>query len=117
MDQDADAGRIARLQQRIDEALAETPAMRKASTFSDYDPSRTDRFDELFAEAARDGGLAGLERALDAVDEAARSADPLALRRDLHVFLAGHADAARLGLRTPSLPARSPWKTLPSKRR
>ncbi len=112
-----DAARLARLQQRIDAALEETPAMRKASKFSDYDPTRTERFDALFAEAAAGGGIAGLERAIDAFDAAAGTADPLALRRDLMVFLTRHPDAARLGLRTPSLGVRSAWKTLPGKRR
>jgi hypothetical protein len=116
-DDEERAGRIVRLQERIDAALAETPAMRTGSTFSDYDPTRTDRFDALFAHASREGGVAGLERALDAFDDAARTADPLALRRDLMVFLARHQDVARLGLRIPSLGTRSPWKTLPSKRR
>ena len=111
------ADRVARLQQRIDDALAETPAMRRGSTFSDYDPGETDRFVGSFADAAAEGGIEGLERALDAFDEAARAADPLAIRRDLMVFLARHPDVARLGLRLPSLGTRSPWKTLPSKRR
>lgn len=109
--------RLARLQQRIDAALAETPAMRKSSTFSDYDPTRGERFDALFADASREGGVTGLERALDAFDAAARTADPLALRHDLMVFLTHHPDMARLGLHVPSLGERSPWKTLPSKRR
>jgi hypothetical protein len=98
------------LQRRIDTALRADP--HEARTFSEYRDSTDDVLDRLWA-AAQDGGV---EAALDEFDRLRSRENPGRLRHALMQFIAQHPDAAKAGLRVPSLEARAPWTVLPSKR-
>jgi len=102
------------LQARIERALQETPHERATTRFSPYlIDSGPDPAGQLMR-AAGSGGAEGIAAALDAFDRLAEQGDAGRPRHALLAFLIHHPDVAGLGLRIPSLEARSPWKVLPS---
>jgi hypothetical protein len=89
--------RRARLQARIDAALA-------GGRHSPYLATFAGDLQRRLEEAARAGGLAGLERALDEFETMRGTEDPGRARAALMTFLAGHPELPRLGLAVPRRP-------------
>lgn len=112
----SDPPSVPELQRRIDAALKTSPADRARSNFSEYLPERS-MLPQRLMQAATAGGSAGIAAALDECERLAATEDPLRLQRALSIFLTHHPDAARLGLRVPSLAERAPWKVVPSRPR
>lgn len=118
------ATRVQKLQERINSALAESPQSASASKFSPYlmDEQRPEvvgqalDLDAQLAQAASVEGVEGIETAMDEYDRLAETEDSGRLRHALMLFLTHHPEAAKLGLRIPSLEERSPWKVTPSKK-
>ena len=107
--------RIRRLQARINDALRESPDARAATRFTPY------RFDDVepdiakqLLEAVSRGGLDGMETMMDKLEEIALYEDKGRLRYELMLLLTHYPEAARLGLRIPSIEERSAWKVIPS---
>jgi hypothetical protein len=88
--------RHARLQARIDSALA-------GARYSPYLATFAMDLQRRLEQAAAAGGLAGIEHALDAFEEMCRQ-DPGRARSALMAFLVQHPDVPRLGLRVPRRP-------------
>jgi hypothetical protein len=103
---------VERLNERLRQALRERPAERARSTFSPYRPDNDDLSYRL-AEAAEGGGEEGLERMLDTYDQLAAQEDPVALRHALMVALTHFPGLSGIGVSTPSLEERAPWKIAP----
>jgi len=105
----------ARLQARIDAALRETPGEERPG-YSDYAEPAIDLTRRLTI-AAEGGGAEAVTRALDEFDRLRATERGGQLRRALMEFVTHHPAAVELGLRVPSLEARSPGKVRPSKRK
>jgi hypothetical protein len=92
--------------------------MRARSRFSEYLPEAASGLRMRLAAAAEaaGGGLGGIAAALDEFDRMSADQDPLALRYALQLFVTHSEDAARLGLRVPSLEERSPWMIAPGRK-
>ena len=111
------AAYIQRLQDRINSALKETPEDRRSSKFSDYRPDHTPELVQELVQAAEAGGVDGIDAALNRFQELARNEDVLRIKHALMLFLMHYPAVSEQGLKIPSLEERSPWKTLPSKRK
>lgn len=106
------------LQERIDQALHETPDSFAASSYSDYTGTATELTQRLFERAvsATDAETA-VEAALEEYLALAATQDNARARRALMEFVTHHPAAVELGLRVPDLMDRSPWKARSSHRK
>jgi hypothetical protein len=86
--------RAERLQARIDAAVS---GLRYSPYLEVYGAPVQQRFEE----AARPGGLEGMERALDLFDHLVHTEDAAQVRYGLFLFLLHHAGLEKLGLRAP----------------
>jgi hypothetical protein len=107
---------IRKLQTRINEALTEQPEAQRASNYSDYLPDHSPQLLTRLMTVAQQGGIAGVEAALDEFDHLKASEDLVRMQKVLIKFLTHHPAPALLGLSIPTLSERANWKTLPSKR-
>ena len=115
MEQEQDA-RVAKVQERINEALHEDLEATAESSFSEYMPDTATPLTEQLARAAQQKGVEGMEAALDEFDRLKQSEDLARLQHALMLFLSEHPAATELGLRIPPLAERNPSQILPSKR-
>lgn len=104
------AQRARALQSRIREMLRETPEEAGGRRFTPFMVTAGPDYESRLAQAAAQGGIEGIEAALDEFDRLAPQADRGRLRYALMIFLTHHPDVARLGLSIPPLEERSPWK-------
>lgn len=95
----SEGGERARVQARIDAALA---GARWSPYLATYAMDLQERLER--AAAAAGGGLAGIERALDELDEMVRGGDARRARSALMSFLVQHPEMPRLGLAVPRRP-------------
>jgi hypothetical protein len=107
--------RLEALQERINKALRETPAMRRQSSFSEYMPNVAGPLAKRLEATASAGGIEGVESALDEFNRMDMHEDPLELRHALLLFLTHHGALRELGLHVPALGERAPWAVTPSK--
>jgi len=107
--------RLQALQERINEAVQETPAMLGRSSFSEYMPNAAGRLAAGLEATAAAGGIEGIESALDEFNRMDAHEDPLELRHALQLFLAHHGAVRELGLHAPGLQERAPWAVTPSR--
>ena len=114
----ANVERIRKVQNRINEALRESPPHDTQTTkFSEYlDADWPDLEDRFERAATLRGGIEGVEAALDEFDRMYAKENRGRLRHAFMVFMTHNKHVAELGLRTPSLEERSSWKLLSSKR-
>jgi hypothetical protein len=115
MEQEQDA-RVARLQERINDALREDLEATAESDFSEYMPDTATPLTQRLIQAAQQRGIEGMEAALDEFDRLKQSEDLARLQHALMLFLSEHPAATQLGLRIPPLAERNPSQILPSKR-
>lgn len=88
-----------RLQARIDAAIA---GLRYSPYLNTYGADLQRRFEH----AAAEGGLEGVERALDEFDMVSASEDPARARYALYLTLLHHPGLEQLGLSVPKTPER-----------
>ena len=106
------------LQERINDALQQTPEDFARSTFSGYLDTAADLTGRLYGRAvSASDAEAAVEAALDEYDALAASEDNRRARQALMEFLTHHPAAAELGLRVPDLAQRAPWMVRPSRRK
>jgi hypothetical protein len=107
--------RLQALQQRIDRALREPVEKAGTSRFSEYAPIGAAEVEAELMNAARHGGIEGVEAVLDRAEALAHQEDASRLRYALSIVLTHLPGVAELGLRLPSLQERAIWKVAPSK--
>lgn len=108
--------RLQNIQERVDKALKQFPEDVELSDFSEYMPDHTPEIIRELEQAAREGGLEGIEAAMDQFGRLEKVEDKVRLQYALTIFLSNDADFSANGLRLPSLEERSSWKILPSRR-
>lgn len=108
--------KLRKIQNRVNEALKQSPQDLMQSDFSEYLPDNSRKIRDNFQAVAEGKGIGGIEAVLDEYDLLCKVEDKVRLQYSLMVFLANNPLFSDYGLSLPSLQERSSWKTLPSRK-
>lgn len=108
--------KLREIQNRVNEALIESPEDFRQSSFSEYLPDDSWKISDNFQIIAEGKDIEGIEAAMDEFDRLTETEDRVRLQHALMVFLANNQAFSGYGLRIPSLEKRGDWKTLPSRK-